>query len=469
MRGISYMGFTTMMALLDPHPALKAASPQASPDDDFLGDDFHHNGAFRLSYAFEYVARHEAGKVNQSFPFDNLDTYDWFLSLGGLGNVDDQYFHGSRPSWTAFVEHPNYDEYQQRLQVSRYLRRVTVPTLTVAGWWDQEDFAGPLRLYRRMEQLDTKGINYLVVGPWYHAGWVLDSTDGARLGAIRFGSPTAEYFRDSVEVRWFDYWLKDRGTLDLPEALTFRAGANRWIRHDAWPPRNGIGRRRLYLAERGGLSWTPPRDSAGFEQFVSDPAKPVPYRVRPIFPLYDQRVQSTWSRWEVDDQRPASSRPDVLTYATEPLDRAVTISGEIRANLFVSTDQRDADWVVKLIDVYPAVDDEEPAMSGYQLMVANDVLRSRFRNSFEHPEPMEPGRVTPISVDLQATDYTFLPGHRIMVQVQSSWFPLIDRNPQRWVPNIYQARDADFVAAVHRVYRTSRYPSSVEVPVVLRP
>ncbi len=466
MVGISYGGWLTMMALVEPHPALKAASPQASPDDMYLGDDFHHNGAFRLSYGFEYVANLEAGRVSAPFRFDRLDTFEWFLRLGGLGNVDQRYFQGKRPTWTDFASHPNFDEFWQRRKVRPVFanKPVTVPTLTVAGWWDQEDFYGPLTIYRAMEPNDTKGINHLVIGPWNHGGWARG--EGNSLGPIQFGTNTAAWFRETIEAPWFAFWLKDKGKLDLPEALTFRPGSNQWQRHQNWPPKQNVAAKPLYFEANGTLSWTKPTGSKGFDSYVSDPARPVPYRQRPITPLYGGVVPSTWPIWEVDDQRHSHLRPDVLSFETEPLSTEVTVSGDVMAKLFASTTGTDADWVVKLIDVYPNDYPADPKLGGYQLMIAGDVFRARFRNSYEKPAPVVPNQVTPYTIDLHGADYTFLKGHRIMVQVQSSWFPLIDRNPQTYVPNIYRAKDRDFKPATQRVFRSDAYPSRLELSVV---
>jgi putative CocE/NonD family hydrolase len=460
MTGVSYGGWLTIMAAIEPHPALKAISPQASPDDMWTGDDFHHNGAFRLSYGFEYVASLEGSRDNKPFVFDKYDTYEWYLRLGPLANATRDIFHGRYPTWTDFAEHPNFDDFWKRRKVSPYLRSVTVPTLNVAGWWDQEDFYGPLEIYQALEKHDARGINFLVVGPWNHGGWM--NSDGAKLGPIEFGSPTGEYFRRQVLAPWFAFWLKDRGELDLPEALTFRAGANSWQRHDRWPPR-GSQPKRLYLRENGVLSFDPPR-TPGFDAYLSDPDKPVPYRVRPILPTYG--AGSTWSIWLTDDQRHAHLRPDVASWETPALAEDVTVAGQITARLFASTTESDADWVVKLIDVYP--EDAPSDMGGYQFLVANDVLRGRFRKSFEKPEPMRPNQAEAINVDLHTHDYTFRKGHKIMVQVQSSWFPLIDRNPQKFVPNIFLARREDFRAATHRIYRSPKAASHIELPVAVR-
>jgi hypothetical protein len=469
MLGISYPGWLTVMAMIDPHPALKAASPQASPADMYLGDDFHHNGAFRLSYGFEYAARMETSKQQEQFEFDRYDTYRWYLDLGPLSNVNAKHLRGKIPTWNDFVAHPNYDAFWQRQSAIPYLTRVTVPTLNVAGWWDQEDFYGPLKIYELLERHDTGRVNSLVVGPWNHGGWA--GAQGDKLGDIDFGSPTSRYFQDSILAPWFAYFLKDQGTLRQPEAVTFETGANAWRSWDAWPPRRGIAARRLYFHAGGRLSFEAPAppptartDASAFDSYVSDPAHPVPYRHRPIPATYSPQG-SGWPSWLVQDQRFVDDRPDVLSWETEPLTADVTIAGDITAHLFVSTTGTDGDWIVKLIDVYPE-DAKAPKLAGRQLMVANEVLRARFRDSFEKPAPLVPGRVTPLRIDLHSQNYRFLQGHRIMVQVQSTWFPLIDRNPQTFVPNIFEARASDFRPATIRVYRTARWPSSVEVRVV---
>jgi hypothetical protein len=467
MLGISYGGWLTMMALVEPHPALRAASPQASPDCMWTGDDFHHNGAFRLSYGFEYVALVDGGRQNVPFAFDRADTYDWFLRLGGLGEVDASHFHGERPTWNEYVAHPDFDSFWQRRKVAPYFadKPVTVPVLTVAGFWDQEDWYGPLQLYAAMEENDDKGINHLVIGPWNHGGWARG--DGSSLGPIQFGSPTAKYYREEVQAKWFAYWLRDEGTRDFAEVLTFRPGSNSWQRHDRWPPVQGVTKKPLYLRAGGRLSFAPPEPGESeSSRYVSDPAHPVPYRQRPIAPLYGGKVRSTWSEWLVDDQRHAQSRPDVLTFESDVLAEDLTVSGNVVANLFASTTGSDADWVVKFIDVYPEDHPEDQKLAGWQLMVANDVFRGRYRKSFTTPEPLEPGKVTDFAIDLHAVDYTFLKGHRLMVQVQSTWFPLIDRNPQQFVPNIYRAKGSDYVAQEHRVFHARGRASCLQVAVV---
>lgn len=457
--GISYGGWLTVMAMLDPHPALKAVSEQASPADMYLGDDFHHNGAFRLSYGFEYAARMETSKVNFSFDFDRFDTFEWYLNLGPLSNANAKYLHENIPTWNAFVEHPDYDWYWQKQAVTPYLQRVTVPNLNVAGWWDQEDFYGPLKIYETLEKKDDKHLNFLAAGPWNHGGWARG--DGRSLGNIDFESDTARYFRERIQAPWFAYWLKDKGSLPLTEAMTFQTGSNQWETHDWWPPR-GTEKHRLYLHGGGGLSFDAPTRSGeqGFDSYVSDPHHPVPYRRRPIEPTYPG---PGWPAWLVEDQRFVHERPDIASWVSEPLQRDLVIAGDIVAHLFASTSGTDCDWIVKLIDVYPESYPKTPAMGGYQLMIADEVFRARYRNSFEKPQPVVSGEVTKYTIDLHSNNHAFLKGHRLMVQVQSTWFPLIDRNPQKFVPNIFKATQADYQAATQRVYRSARFPSHIEL------
>jgi putative CocE/NonD family hydrolase len=455
--GVSYPGWLTVMAMLDPHPALKAVSEQASPADMYLGDDFHHNGAFRLSYGFEYVAMMETSKENFHFQFDNYDTFEWYLRLGPLSTIDDRYFHGGRPTWSAFVEHPNYDAYWQKQAVTPYLDKPTVPNLNVAGWWDQEDFYGPVKIYETLEKNDPQHLNYLVAGPWNHGGWM---RGGRNLGPIEFGGDTSRYFRDKVLGPWFAHWLKDKGSIPLAEALTFQTGTNEWVATDAWPPRD-VSARPLYFRDGGRLSFDPPQDEDAADTYISDPEHPVPYRRRPIEATYGGK--SGWSTWLVEDQRFVDGRPDVLSWRTEPLTDSLTISGAIRVRLFASTTGSDADWIVKLIDRYPD-DDKDPGMRGYQLMIADEVMRARFRNSFEKPEKVAPGEVVEYTIDLHTNNHAFLKGHSVMVQVQSTWFPVIDRNPQTFVPNIFLAKAEDYQRATQRVFRTRRYASSIELP-----
>ncbi|HUT08778.1 MAG TPA: CocE/NonD family hydrolase [Candidatus Latescibacteria bacterium] len=465
--GISYGGWLTAMAMLDPHPAVKAVSPQASPADMYLGDDFHHNGAFRLSYGFEYAAMMETSKEQASFSFDRYDTYEWYLRLGPLSTVNEKYLLGKIPTWNDYVAHPNYDAFWQKQAMAPYLTRVTVPTLNVAGWWDQEDFYGPQKIYETLEPLDRAEMSFFVAGPWNHGGWMRG--DGSSLGRIKFGDGTAKYFREKIQAPFFAHFLKDKGGWDVPEAITFETGANAWQVYDEWPPRKLTEDRGLYLREDGRLSFEAPstRDEGSFDSYVSDPAHPVPYRPRPVEATYDPRG-SGWRNWLVGDQRFVHMRPDVLSWETEPLPADVTITGRVLAKLFASTTGTDGDWIVKLIDVYPEEYPAEPTMGGYQLMIANEVFRGRFRSSFEKPEPLVPDRITDFKIDLHTADHRFLKGHRIMVQVQSTWFPLIDRNPQTFVENIFLAKASDYRPATQRVYRSKAHPSHIVLPVRTR-
>ena len=472
--GISYPGWTATMALLGPHPALKCISEQASPADMFLGDDFHHNGAFRLSYGFEYAALLETSKeANTNFKFDKHDTYDWYLELGALSHVNAKYFREQIPTWNDFVNHPNRDQFWRAQAYDSFLREATVPNLNVAGWWDQEDFYGPQKIYELLEPNDKKQWNHFVAGPWNHGGWARGRGD--RLGPVQFGSDTAKHFRANIQAPWFAYWLHGKGKLDLAEAVTFQTGTNQWKSYEAWPPKKGVTQRKLYFHANRKASFQAP-DAAGqaFDQYTSDPAHPVPYRPRPIPPTYPG---PDWPVWMLQDQRFADHRPDVLSWQTEPLTEDVAVVGNIVADLFASTTGSDADWIVKLIDVYP--DDYQTRVepgatgfpnraitAGYQLIIAAEVFRGRFRNSFERPEAIPSNQVLEYKVGLHTNNHVFLKGHRIMVQVQSTWFPLIDRNPQKYVPNIYQARDSDYVEATHRIHRSAKAASAIILPVM---
>ena len=462
MAGTSYGAWLTVMGMLDPHPALKAAIEQASPADMWIGDDFHHNGAFRLSYGFEYAYMMESSKEisDVSAVIDRPDAYEWYLGLGPLSNANAKYFHNRLPTWNDFVNHPDYDAFWKRQAFAPWLNRVTVPMLNVAGWWDQEDFYGPFKIYELLERHDSAKNNFLVVGPWNHGGW--SRGDGQKLGPIDFGSGTAAYYRREVLARFLAFHLKNKGSMDLPEALTFRTGANEWVRHDAWPPKKNVTQRRLYFQAEGKLSFDPPRPTSvdAFDSYVSDPANPVPYRPRPI------DVRSGWTTWLVQDQRFVHDRPDVLAWTSDTLTEEVVVSGKIVANLFAATTGTDSDWIVKLIDVYPEKYSPDPKLAGYQLMIAGDVVRGRYRKGFEKPQPIPPDSVERYEVGFPGNDHVFMKGHRIMVQVQSTWFPVIDRNPQRFVPNIFLAKESDFQKATQRVYRSGKYASYVAVPVV---
>ena len=463
--GISYDGFLVTMGMINPHPALKAVSEQACMGDTFLGDDFFHNGAFRLSYAFEYAALLETSNENYSFSFDHFDLYDWYLRLGALSNANAKYFHGSIPTWNDFIAHPNYDDFWKHHAVAYGMKDSTVPNLNVAGWWDQEDFYGPTALYERLEKLDTHNRNYLVAGPWNHGGW--GHGNGSNLDDISFGSDTGVYFRQNIEAPWFAFWLKDKGKLPLKEALLFQTGSDTWTAFDSWPPREAQTRN-LYFREDGRLSFDAPQTTTAetSDSYLSDPAHPVPNRHRPVDMTYPEDHPGSWYTWLVQDQRFVDQRPDVLTWQTDALIEDVTVAGKVAAKLFASTTGSDSDWIVKLIDVYPEKVASDWRLSGYELMIADEIFRGRFRNSFEKPEPITPGEVTPFTIDLHTANHVFKKGHRIMVQVQSTWFPLYDRNPQKFVPNIFEAKESDYQKATQHIYRSNRFPSSVEISVL---
>jgi uncharacterized protein len=462
MAGTSYGAWLSVMGMLDPHPALKAIVQQASPADMWLGDDFHHNGAFRLSYGLEYAYMMESSKeiTDPTKIIDRYDAYEWYLALGPLANANAKYFQDRLPTWNDFVTHPDYDAFWKRQGFEPWLTRVTVPTLNVAGWWDQEDFYGPIKIYELLERHDAKKQNFLVVGPWNHGGW--SRGEGNKLGPVDFGSPTSAHYRKSILAPFFDYYLKGKGSGNQSEAITFRTGSNQWVEHSEWPPKQNIVAKKLYFQPNGKLSFDPPpaNSQPAFDSYVSDPANPVPYRKRPI------EVRSGWTTWLVEDQRFVHHRPDVLAWVTDTLDQDITVSGKIVANLFASTSGTDSDWIVKLIDVYPERYEPDPKMGGYQLMIAGDVLRGRYYKSWEKPEALPANQVVHYQIPFPANDHVFQKGHRIMVQVQSTWFPVIDRNPQRFVPNIFLAKESDFQPATQRVFRAGQQASHIAVPVV---
>jgi len=474
--GVSYPGLTAILSTLEAHPALKAISEQASPADQWMNDDFHRYGALRLSYAFEYSVMEQSDKnSNTNFKFDKHDTYEWYLELGPIANINAKYLHGTIPAWNNMEKHPNYDSFWKKESFTDQIHEAKVPNLNVAGFWDQEDPWGPWKIYYSAEKSDPKHYNYMVAGPWNHGGW--RGKDGSTLGAIAFGGHnTSLEFRQNIEAPWFRYWLHGEGQLFKWEAQTFQTGSNTWHTYSAWPPREAKPTN-LYMLSNGELSFTAPKSTTGFAQYLSDPANPVPYRRRPISPTYPG---ADWPTWEVQDQRFVENRTDVLTFKSKPLEQNITVTGELLANLFASTTGTDSDWVVKLIDVYPEsvqsrdVEKDGPykageyaqSLNGYELIIAAEVVRGRYRKSFEKPQPVVPNQVTEYKVPLRSHDHVFLKGHRIMVQVQSTWFPIIDRNPQKFVPNIFEAKASDFVKATQRVYGTTKAPSHIVLPVM---
>jgi putative CocE/NonD family hydrolase len=477
--GVSYDGLTAAMTLLHPHPALKAISEQASPADQWMNDDDHRYGALRLSYDFEYAVLEQADKnANTHFNFDVYDTYEWYLKLGPLSNINAKYLHNSIPYWNDSVEHPNYDAFWHREAWVNQLHSSPVPNLNVAGFWDQEDPWGPWQIFRRGDEQGISSENIMVAGPWFHGEW--QSQKGDSIGDITFGGhETAREFREQIEAPFFRYYLHGVGEKIAWKASTFQSGSNSWHTYSAWPPKESKPTK-LYFHSDGSLSFTEPT-AGGHEyvQYVSDPANPVPYRQRPISPTYPG---GDWRFWEVADQRFVDHRPDVITFVSEPLENDLTITGAVSAQLYASTSGTDSDFVVKLIDVLPdnAVKNawsEETgpkpgeyahSMNGYELPIAMEVRRARFNKSFEHPEPLVPNKPVLFPIPLRDRDHVFLKGHRIMVQVQSTWFPLIDRNPQKFTPSIYMAAEKDYVAATQRVYCSGALASYLELPVVAK-
>ena len=456
--GVSYDGWLAGVALLDPHPALKASSPQAPVTDLWMGDDFMHHGAFRQTYAHEWAVPLESVKSGGGITFDKEDMYEWYLPFDRLPKLAVELSQKSH-SWKAFLEHPSWDSYWQAKATQLYLTDTSVPTLVVGGWWDQEDLFGPLAMYEALEKNDKDNQVNLVMGPWNHGGW--GGGPGRRLGAIDFEIDAGRIFRTETLAPFFNYHLKGQGTLKLPEATVFRSGTNRWMAYDAWEPKN-VQKREIYLDANGKLSFDKPKASGEvFDSYVSDPKDPVPYRKRPVLATYTRG--SSWFTWLVDDQRHLEGRKDVLSWQSDVLTEEFTVTGDIIAKLFASTSGSDSDWVVKLIDVYPSEYAADPKLAGYQLMVADEIFRGRYRKSFEKAEAIEPNKVLNYNIDMRGNDYTFKKGHRIMVQIHSTWFPLYDRNPQKFVPNIFKATEADFQTATQRIYRSSKYPTHISV------
>ncbi len=474
--GVSYDGLTAGMTLLDPHPALKAISEQASPVDQWMNDDMHRYGALRESYALEYSVLEEANKnTNTHFDFDTYDTYEWYLNLGPLTQANAKYLHGSLPFWNDLMAHPDYDQFWKKEAWVNQLHSTTVPNLNVAGFWDQEDPWGPWQIFRHAEENDPNHTNLMVAGPWFHGEW--QAPEGDRIGIVPFGGhKTSLEFRKNIEAAFFRYYLHGEGAKPDWKVTTFQTGSNTWRSYTTWPPEEAKPTN-LYLHADGTLSFAPAAPGGPqYRQYVSDPANPVPYRVRPISPTYPE---PEWRTWEVADQRFVDHRPDVLSFESAPLDHDVVVTGPVAAALYASTSGTDADFVVKLIDVYPergqkGADDIAPAkpsgytdsLNGYELPIAMEVRRGRYLHSYEHPQPLTANQPEKWDIPLRDHDHVFLKGHRIMVQVQSTWFPVIDRDPQKFVPSIYQATAADFLPATQRVYCTPEMPSHLVLPIL---
>ena len=460
--GISYPGFYAAASMIDAHPALAAVSPQA-PIADWYFDDFHHHGALFLPHTFNFFASfgrpRPAPTTQRSGPrFDHgtRDGYEFFLELGPLKNANELHFKGEIPFWNKITEHPNYDEFWQSRNILPHLRNVAPAVMTVGGWFDAEDLYGALQIYRSVERKNPGIFNILVMGPWRHGGW--SRGRGEKLGGVHFGSETSRFYRETIERPFFNHYLKGQGELDLPEAYVFETGANEWRTFDHWPPKD-LQPKSLYFNADGGLSFERP-DERGevYDEYVSDPNDPVPFT---------EAVAIGMTReYMTDDQRFAAARPDVLAYQTDILADDVTLAGPLVADLWVSTSGSASDWIVKLIDVFPEDESSEDEMAGYQMMVRSEVIRGRFRDSYKRPKPFVPDRPTRVKLELQDVLHTFQRGHRIMVQIQSTWFPLVDRNPQKYVDNIFEADEDDFIQATQRVYRSRRHPTRIRVGVL---
>jgi len=465
--GISWAGWEVSQGMIDAHPALKASSPQAPPQDQFFGDDYHSGGAYQMMYGFNWMSTNARARVapserdSERFDYGTPDGYRFFLEMGAAANAL-KYFADDVPTYADHMTHGTYDEYWQARNVPKDLVNINHPVLIVAAWFDAQDFYGPFRMYRALKEKNPANKTTLAVGPWLHGGWARG--DGDTLGRINFNSKTAVHYRTTIELPFFNYYLKDKGRLTLPEAVVFETGGNKWHSYGQWPPA-GTHPRNMYLQAGGMLASTAPgvrsgdrsddRSDEAADDYVSDPAKPVPYTA--------EITTTEGHLFMVEDQRFVWGRPDVLVYQTPPLTEDLTIAGPIDVSLQVSTTGSDGDWVVKVIDVYPG---NLPAPMGhFQMLLAADILRAKFRNSMSRPEPMVPGQPTKLAFTLGDKYHTFLKGHRLMVQIQSSWFPMFDRNPQTFT-DIYHAKDSDYRKATHKVYRSASLPSLVTLPVL---
>jgi putative CocE/NonD family hydrolase len=474
--GISYDGFLPLMALVNPHPALKVAVPMNSMVDGWMGDDWFHNGAFRqqnLPYIYEQVATRNN---TEKWWTSNFDDYDMYMQAGSAGELARRRGLEQVGFWRKILEHPSYDSFWQQQAMDKILaaQPLKVPVMLVHGLWDQEDIYGPTAVYKAIKPKDTaNNMVYLVLGPWYHGQEI---GDGSSLGALKFNSDTALYFRREILRPFLDQYLKDGAPkADIAPVTAFETGANTWRRLPSWPAGCSSGctvkPTPLYLAAGLKASFSAPKPAdAPFDEYVSDPSKPVPFRARPTRPVgYDETKGLTWPRWLVDDQRESSGRPDVISFVTDTLTAPLKISGQPIANLIASTSGTDSDWVVKLIDLYPDEVAAQPEMGGYQLMISADIFRGRYRESLEFPKPLESDKPLAYHFALPNANHVFLPGHRIMVQIQSSWFPLYDRNPQTFVKSIFWAKPEDYKKATQRIYHSPTQPSSIELSLVTTP
>jgi len=472
--GVSYPGFLAMMAGIDAHPAVKAISPQAPMTDIWLGDDFFHNGAFRETYGFDYVQQLEAQKTD--VPANSKeDQYDFFLKHVNFAGAADFAHIAKLPTAAHFLAEPEYSKFWQAMAVEPHLHAPEVPTLEVGGYWDQEDMWGTQAEYAALrpneKPNDPVHKVFLVLGPWNHGGWsrgagdTLGTPAGEKsaqglpgFGAVSFGGQkTGEYYRSKIEAPFFEFYLKDKPGFDLQDTASFRSGENAWHRYEVWPPKVGFEEKRVFLAPEKKLTFTPPAGDYDVKAaaYVADPANPVPFRHRPVQSTYGEG--STWRTWLVEDQKFVSERKDLANFTTPVLSNDLTVTGDVMADIFASTTGTDSDWVVKLIDVYPN--------DSYELMIADEIFRGRYRHSFTTPEPVKPGEVNEYTWSLHGVDHTFLKGHQMRVEVQSSWFPLYDRNPQTYVPNIMTAPASAYQPETVTIYGSAKYPSHLKLPV----
>jgi putative CocE/NonD family hydrolase len=469
--GGSYEGYTTLMSTVHPHPALKVAVPFAPMVDGWMGDDWFHNGAFRQDGSLDYVLEQEATRSGDYLWWaGERDTYQAYLDAGSAAAMAATHGLDQLGFWRQLAAHPAYDSFWQDQAVDKLLARepIAVPMLIVSGLFDQEDIYGGPALFKALSSRDPTGqMIHLVLGPWNHGG---GRRDGRAIGPFMFAGDTAIWFRRAIMQPFLDYYLKDGPRPDTPRVLAYETGADQWQRYDAWPRACAQGcpeqSRHLYLLPGGRLGFQVPENGATeFDEYISDPAKPVPYRAsRPT--LLVDAPDSTWGEWLMDDQRNAASRPDVLVYQSEPLTEPLRLAGAPEADIFASTSGSDSDWVVKLIDVWPTEVPERQTLSGYQQMISADIFRGRYREDLAVAHPLTPNQALPYRIRLPTVSHTFLPGHRVMVQVQSSWFPLYDRNPQHFVANIMYAAPQDYVKATQRIWHSAAAASAIELPVI---
>jgi len=467
MFGCSYGGYYSSVGAINAHPALVAVTPQAPAVDWFIGDDWHHNGAFFLFQAVGWMGRNDFDRPEpilkrpspeNIYPYSNA--YDFLLKLGPISNIN-SHLKKNRPFWNQMFEHPDYDEFWQERNILPHLRNLKPAILTVGGWFDAEDLYGTLASYKEIEKTNPGANNAIIMGPWYHCN-MNSATEDISEGMPLNMATASKFYNDRIILPFFKYHLKGKGDIKLPEAMMYDTGKLEWKEFDQWPAENAKTTS-IYLDDKGALVFTKPSTENSYSEYISDPAKPVPYR---------ERISRVWRyHFMHADQRANSYRPDVLVFETEVLQEDITIAGSITADLFVSTTGTDADWVVKVIDVYP---DDMPVLrpnpmrlilDGYQMLVRGDVMRGKYRNSFEHPKPFVPNEVANVKFELPDIFHTFKKGHKIMVQIQSSWFPLVDRNPQTFV-NIYQAKEEDFQKATHKVFHSKKFPSRLELKIL---